>query len=67
MYFGGANYILIIIPFFCRLRCISFYINFENFIKFGSMPKAREAGTLNVEGKDYIVKDGDIINVRFNV
>ncbi len=42
-------------------------VNFEDFIKCGSMAKAREAGVLKVEGKEYIVKDGDIINVRFNV
>jgi hypothetical protein len=32
-----------------------------------SMKTAREAGVLRVEGKDYIVKDGDIVNFRFNV
>lgn len=42
-------------------------VNFEDFIKCGSMPKAREAGLLKVEGKEYIVKDGDIINIRFNI
>ena len=31
------------------------------------MKAAREAGVLRVEGKDYIVKDGDIVNFRFNV
>ncbi|MFC1667667.1 DUF933 domain-containing protein, partial [Candidatus Omnitrophota bacterium] len=42
-------------------------INFEDFIKCGSIHKARETGMLKVEGKNYIVKDGDIINIRFNV
>jgi GTP-binding protein YchF len=42
-------------------------VNYDDFIKCGSMHKAREAGLLKVEGKDYIVKDGDIINIRFNV
>lgn len=42
-------------------------INFEDFIKYGSMPKAREKGMLKVEGKDSTVKDGDIINIRFSV
>ena len=31
------------------------------------MKAAREAGVLRVEGKDYIVQDGDIVNFRFNV
>jgi len=42
-------------------------VNFEDFSRLGSMHKAREAGVLKVEGKDYIVKDADIINIRFNV
>jgi len=42
-------------------------VNYEDFIKCGSMHKAREKGVLKVEGKDYVVKDGDIINIRFNV
>ncbi len=42
-------------------------VNFEDFARCGSMHKAREAGALKVEGKDYIVKEGDIINIRFNV
>ncbi|MCL2498571.1 MAG: redox-regulated ATPase YchF [Symbiobacteriaceae bacterium] len=33
----------------------------------GSMAKLREKGLLRLEGKDYIVKDGDIMNIRFNV
>jgi len=42
-------------------------VNVEDFIKCGSMHKAREEGLLKVEGKEYIVKDGDMINIRFNV
>jgi len=42
-------------------------VNFEDFVKCGSMHKAREEGLLKVEGKEYVVKDGDIINIRFNV
>ena len=42
-------------------------VNYEDFAKYGAIHKAREAGMLKVEGKDYIVKDGDIINIRFNV
>jgi len=42
-------------------------VNFEDFIKCGSMHKAREEGRLKVEGKEYVVKDGDIVNIRFNV
>ena len=33
----------------------------------GSLSAARDRGTLRLEGKDYIVKDGDIFHVRFNV
>ena len=38
----------------------------EDFIKFGSAEKCKENGKLRIEGKDYIVKDGDILNFRFN-
>ncbi len=42
-------------------------ISYEDFIEVGSMSVARERGLLRLEGKDYIVQDGDIINFRFNV
>ena len=40
---------------------------YEDFIELGSEAKCREAGKLRVEGKEYIVKDGDIMHFRFNV
>jgi len=42
-------------------------ISFEDFIAAGSMHAAREKGLLRLEGKTYEVRDGDIINFRFNV
>ena len=42
-------------------------IKYDDFVRFGSEVKVREAGKLAVEGKDYIVQDGDIMNFRFNV
>ncbi len=43
-------------------------VNYEDFIKCeGNMQKVREAGLLKIEGKEYIVKDGDILNIRFNI
>ncbi|UCG28611.1 MAG: redox-regulated ATPase YchF [Bacteroidales bacterium] len=42
-------------------------IKYEDFITCGSEHKCREAGKLHVEGKDYEVKDGDILYIRFNV
>ena len=42
-------------------------VAFEDLKKAGSMPKARELGLFRLEGKDYLVQDGDIINFRFNV
>ncbi len=41
--------------------------SYEDFIAAGSMSSAREKGQLRLEGKTYEVKDGDIINFRFNV
>ncbi|QSR88054.1 redox-regulated ATPase YchF [Methylacidiphilum caldifontis] len=40
---------------------------YEDFIKYGSFAKAREAGKIRIEGRDYIVGDGEIIEFRFNV
>lgn len=40
---------------------------YEDFIKYQSESKVREAGKLRLEGKDYQVKDGEIIHFRFNV
>ncbi len=42
-------------------------ISFPDFMAAGSLAAARERGTLRLEGKDYVVKDGDIFHVRFNV
>ena len=42
-------------------------IKYEDFLKFGSEAKVKEAGKLAVEGKEYIVQDGDMMNFRFNV
>lgn len=40
---------------------------YDDFINLGSEAKCREAGKLRLEGKDYLVQDGDIIRFRFNV
>lgn len=42
-------------------------IAFDDLITLGSEAKAREAGKLRIEGKDYVVQDGDVIEFRFNV
>ncbi len=42
-------------------------IKYEDFIRCGSEAAVREAGLLHVEGKDYVVQDGDIMHFRFNV
>ena len=42
-------------------------ISYDDFINHGSELKVREAGKVRVEGKEYIVKDGDIIHFRFNL
>jgi len=36
-------------------------------MQFGSEHAMKEAGRLQLEGKDYIVSDGDILHIRFNV
>ena len=42
-------------------------IQYENFVALGSESACRDAGKLQVEGKDYIVSDGDVMHFRFNV
>jgi GTP-binding protein YchF len=42
-------------------------IHFEDLVQFGSFAKSREAGKLRIEGKEYLVKDGDVMEFRFNV
>lgn len=42
-------------------------ISYEDFIAYGGEQGARERGVLRVEGKDYIVQDGDVMHFRFNV
>ncbi|APT18649.1 GTP-binding and nucleic acid-binding protein [Amylolactobacillus amylotrophicus DSM 20534] len=42
-------------------------VSFEDLDKYGSMQKVKEAGRLRLEGKEYVVQDGDIIEFRFNV
>ena len=41
--------------------------HYADLMKYGSQANAKQHGALRVEGKEYIVQDGDIINVRFNV
>lgn len=42
-------------------------ISYDDFVKYGSEAAARDAGRLRIEGKEYIVKDGDVMHFRFNV
>jgi len=41
--------------------------SYDDFVERGGEQGAREAGKLRLEGKDYIVRDGDVIHFRFNV
>lgn len=42
-------------------------IKYEDYLQYGSESAIREAGKLGVEGKEYVVQDGDIMHFRFNV
>jgi len=42
-------------------------VHYDDLVALGSFAKAREAGKLRIEGKDYVVKDGDVVEFRFNV
>jgi hypothetical protein len=41
-------------------------ISYDDYIQFGSEAACREAGKLRIEGKDYVVKDGDVMHFRFS-
>jgi GTP-binding protein YchF len=42
-------------------------VGYENLMAAGTLSAARERGLLHVEGRDYVVQDGDIVHIRFNV
>jgi GTP-binding protein YchF len=42
-------------------------IHWDELLELGSWSKARDVGKLRVEGKDYVVQDGDVLEIRFNV
>jgi GTP-binding protein YchF len=42
-------------------------ISYEDYLQYGSESACREVGKLRIEGKEYLVKDGDIMHFRFNV
>ena len=42
-------------------------VHYDDLVSLGSFAKAREAGRLRIEGKDYVVQDGDVVEFRFNV
>ena len=41
-------------------------ISYDDYLSTGGELKAKESGKMRVEGKDYVVKDGDVIFFRFN-
>ena len=41
-------------------------VSYDDFKKFGSFEKAKENGKMRLEGKDYLVKDGDVLIFRVN-
>jgi len=42
-------------------------VHYDDLVTLGSQAKAREAGKLRIEGKDYVMRDGDVVEFRFNV
>ena len=42
-------------------------IKFDDFVKFGSEQAVKEQGKMSMEGKEYVVADGDVMNFKFNV
>ena len=42
-------------------------ISYDDYVKYGTMTAAKEAGAVRQEGRDYVVKDGDVMLFKFNV
>jgi len=42
-------------------------VRYEDLISLGGLAEARQKGKLRLEGKDYIVQDGEIVHIRFNI
>ena len=42
-------------------------IKYDDYVTYGSEAKVKEAGKMGVEGKEYVVQDGDVIHFRHNV
>ena len=42
-------------------------VSFDDLVEAGSMPRPSEAGKVRMEGKDYVMQDGDVVEFRFNV
>ena len=42
-------------------------ISYDDYVGYGGEQKSKEAGKVRIEGKDYVVEDGDVIYFRFNV
>ena len=42
-------------------------VSYDDLVELGSLAEARKRGKLRLEGKDYLVQDGDIVHVRFNI
>ncbi|MEW5881456.1 MAG: DUF933 domain-containing protein, partial [Pseudomonadota bacterium] len=42
-------------------------IAFDDYVKYKGEAGAKEAGKMRLEGKDYVVQDGDVMHFRFNV
>jgi len=42
-------------------------VGYDDLVEHGSMVKAKEAGKVRMEGKDYVMRDGDVVEFRFNV
>jgi ribosome-binding ATPase YchF (GTP1/OBG family) len=41
--------------------------SYDDLVQYGSWNGAKEAGKLRIEGKEYVVQDGDCVFIRFNV
>ena len=61
--FGGIMYLIYII------LCLLIFIicSYDDLVRLGSEKAVKEAGLMRTEGKDYVMRDGDVVEFKFNV
>ena len=64
---ASVNCFVVLVELLTKSNPCHHKLNFDDLKQYGSELKVKEAGKLRIEGKEYIMQDGDICHFRFNV